>query len=56
MSHSLTLIREFFGLSKKSKNIACDVTVETKKIENICTDRVSVGVLHDAYFKWHMPI
>ena len=56
---TLTLIREFLGPSpsafsgKKSKIIACDVTVRTKKI---CADRVSVGLSCDVNFKWHMPL
>ena len=58
----LTLIREFLGPSpsalsgKKSKNMAFDVTLGTRKIKTICADRVSVELSYDAYFKWHMPI
>ena len=55
------LLREFLGpspsaLSKKSRIIAGDVTVEPWKRQIICADRVSVRLSCDAYSKWHMPI
>ena len=43
-------------LEKKSRMLAGDVTVKTKKIKIICADRVSVGLSYDVNFKWHMPI
>ena len=41
---------------KKSKTIAGDFPVGTKKMKTICADRMSVGLSDDANFKWHMPI
>ena len=58
----LTLVREFLGPSpsafsgKKSKIIAVDVTVRTKKIKILCVYTVSVRLSYDVNFNWHMPI
>ena len=43
-------------LEKKSKNIACDVTVRTNKIKIICADSVSFGLSYGGKIKWHMPL
>ena len=43
-------------LKKKSRIIAGDVTVGTKKIKIIWADTVSVGLSYGAIFKWHMPL
>ena len=45
--------RDFWG-KYMYKNIACNVTVETKKIKNICTDRVPVGLFYNAELKCHI--
>ena len=63
----LTLIREFLGPSpsvfsgKKSRIIASDVTVRTKKIKILCVYfmcvyTVSVRLSYDVNFNWHIPI
>ena len=41
---------------KKTKYIACDVTVGTNKIKIICANKVSVQLSYDAHFKWNMRI
>ena len=39
-----------------SRIVAGDVTVGTKKMKIICTDRMSVRLSYDVNFNWHMPV